>query len=266
MAKLLWTYRIGMPVGALIAIVVPTHSHLLIFSWSHMILLAVLGSPVPKPYHLAAGKKIEIAGYLYTLIGVAAALFAATDSSFASRTLLFPMGAALGTSIFGYFMGGEIAGKSAVTPEKSIRFEGEKVAAELEGFAAALRLVHEQYVKTMSDAKEEFEELHITQAELAKSATKMIGDLNNTMARMLAAVSGSAESVERAGRGIEDHLGEAFIRILSRIRTQAESAADEFGGTANAARDVTKYLSETRILIEELEKILESMTSERWSS
>ncbi|MHB2149997.1 hypothetical protein ACX8XP_13135 [Calditrichota bacterium LG25] len=61
---------------------------------------------------------------------------------------------------------------------------------------------------------------------------------------------------------IEVIFGSTFLASVQTMKDNVKKAADDFKETSTAARDVKKYLSETRILIDELEKLIDLITKE----
>ncbi|MHB2150001.1 hypothetical protein ACX8XP_13155 [Calditrichota bacterium LG25] len=188
---LLFFYRLGIVTALLIAFSGNPHTakfdffiddysnYLFTFSVSHMILLILIGVGISKPYHVFAGTKIQTAGYLHTLIGFSAALFQIDPESFSIFSFIIPIGSALVTSIIGWFVGGEIVERYSLTPQKSMQNEVEKVAVELEGFAKALRVVHEEYINTVNEASKEYKELNKKQTMFLKRGQKLAHNLEN---------------------------------------------------------------------------------------
>lgn len=266
---LLLIYWLGVPIALLIALSGSPHrllisqsvpdvsTYLLAFSVSHMFVLFLFGLLVPQPDNRRAGAKIQMAGYLHTLIGVTSAIFAITSGISTVSLFVIPIGSALLTSIIGWFLGGEIEDRySTMTPASSFQLELEKVLAELGGFPPALRQAQEQFVTTIREMGQEYKQLHRTQSEVFKTAIKMASKLNDTVGPLLAAVSKLADSVTKAADDVDDLFGDRLTSSLAKIGTQGERAASEFEKAANAAQDVAQYLKQHRVLIEELKKIM----------
>lgn len=271
---LLFAYRFGLPAGVLIAFsgspyaaifakVLPDISNsLLAFSLCHMMILVLLGVQVPKPSNELAGSKIKTAGYLYTLIGFLAAMWGIKPGVSTLASFMIPLGSAFVTSVIGWFAGGEIGQKDSIAAETSIRFEREKVLAELAGFSAGVRRVHEDYIKAISAMIAGYRDLHQKQARVAKQATEMARKLTDIAPPIFAELSKWGDCVAKAGREIDKRFGDAFMATLSQIGTNAKRAATELDNTANAAQDVAKYLEQNRVLIEELKRLMDFLASE----
>ena len=247
---LLLIYRLGIFLAVIIAfsggpffrnlgVKVPDFSnYLLPFGIGHMLILSVLGIAAPKADKLMAGSKIQTAGYLHTLIGFAAALILLSPEKEATlNNVLAPLGSAVGTSIIGWFVGGELVEREPVRHEDFIDYKMDAVAKELEGFATAIHEVHKEYVDALKEAVSQLER-EIDTLRKAKTISSEIGG-------MLVPFSSSIESL---------------LRNLREIESKSLEAKNGIAETAMAAKDVAKYLKESRVLIEELERLLDFVT------
>ncbi len=203
----------------------------------HMLVLLAFGLKVAKPSKPVAGAKIQTAGYLHTLIGfVAALLVFNSDDSKSLSTLMVLLGVALFTSIIGWAFGSEIADAGGGPPSRH-GFMDEKmdaVAEEFEGFAEGVRTVHAEYLTALKATVAELRREVDTLKE-AKAAT-------DDLASKLLPISG---------------LSEALLNNLRDLVSKSREARDGLGETAAAARETAKYLSESRVLIVQLERLLD---------
>ena len=212
-------------------------AYLLAFSLGHMVILVALGFMLLSPFHTLAGDKIQTAGYLHTLIGFTAALVRLDPDSFNLISILVPLASALMTSIIGWFLGGEIESRFASATPDPIRLGAEKLTAEFENFASAVRHVHEEYVQIIQQASEDYEGLKAKQSQIVAESTQIADQLNQTF--------------------------KTISQSAARVETDISKLAQELSGVAESARNVAKYLHESRTLITELERLLALINEER---
>lgn len=211
-------------------------SALKFYGIAHMLLLLALGLKVSRPSKPLAGAKIQTAGYLHTLIGfVAALLVFNSDDAKSLSTLMVLLGVALFTSIIGWAFGSEIADAGGAPSRHGFMDERmDAVAKEFDGFAEGVRAVHAEYLAALRAAVAELRREVDTLKE-AKTAT-------DDLAGKLLPIAG---------------LSEALLGNLRDLASKSREARDGLGETAAAARDTAKYLSESRVLIVQLERLLD---------
>jgi len=209
------------------------------FGIAHMLLLCFLGFMVSRPGKPVAGSRIQTAGYLHTLIGFAAALLVLNAADAKLNTLVGLLGNALFTSILGWAVGSEIvdAGGDARRRELFGDATGD-VAKEFEGFADGVRRVHAAYLTALRGAVAELRKEADTLKD-AKAATDALG-------RNLLPVAEASESL---------------LTNLRELASRSREAKDGLRETAAAARETATYLKESRVLIAELERLLEFVRS-----
>lgn len=237
-------------------------NYLFKFSVGHMFILSFLGLLIRKPENVIAGTKIQTAGYLHTLIGFSSALFRISPDSFTMASFMIPLGSALTTSIIGWFVGGEISEKYTSSPQKSVRFEMDRVATELSDFANKLKDIHNEYVQTVKDASQEYRKLHKKQLkfvdkglELAKKLDTVITPIANSSTNFRDAILESTEKIKNSFNG-------EFSKNVSEMKENAKKTSLELSNSADAAKDMAKYLKQTEELIKQLENLIELITEE----
>jgi hypothetical protein len=258
---LLWGYRLGIPAALAAALsgsaifrslglrVPDLSAAVLYLALSHMAVLVVLGFTLREPRERrSAGARIGTAGYLHTLIGFTSALFQIRPEGFTFAALLAPLGAAVGTSILGWFFGGELAGDA----EDAARSGEAGVAAELERFARSARLVHDEYLQTLSAAAEASAEIRVRQQRvLAESA------------EAAEAIQRHITSLGQVAADIGKHLGADFLDSVRGIRARGDEVGAELAKTAAAAAELTRYLEQSHALVAEMERFMDFVTAQR---
>ena len=250
---LLWVYRIGILIAIIIAVSggpyleklginLPNYSNkLFYFGVGHMLLLSILGYWAARRDRVITGTKIQTAGYLHTLIGFAAALILLIpDQERTLNSVLSPLGSAVVTSIIGWFVGGEIIEKQ---PEKRggfLDYEMESIAEELNGFAISISVVHKEYIAALKET--------VSQLERETETLKKAKTISSEIGGLLTPFSASVASLLKNLREIDSMLLEAKKGLSE---------------TTTAAKDVAKYLNESRVLIEQLEGLLEFVSRSR---
>jgi hypothetical protein len=150
------------------------------------------------------------------------------------------LGYALSTSIIGWFAGYEISGN---------REFGSGVNCELESFADTVRVIHGQFQKVMKEQITGYEILHARQFEALKAAI----DVSEKISRLLIPVH----------KKIDEVLGGSLVESLSEIQKRSKGAADEIARMEESASQVADYLSESRVLIDQLEKLMDLITARK---
>lgn len=210
---------------------------LLVFGVIHMVFLVLLGFFVAKRDKPLAGGKIQTAGYLHTLIGFAAALLLINSPTFSLPSLISPLGSAVFTSIIGWFVGGEIAERGSSGRENFIDTKMDAVAKEFEDFAVGIRRIHEKYLTTIRETISELER-ETDALRKARITTTDLSEILDPVAR----------------------LSETLLRNLRELAAKSQEAKEGLADTASAARDTAKYLRDSRVLIEQLENLLDSVS------
>lgn len=232
---------------------------ILVFAVAHVLALALMGVFAAGGDRARAGIRVQTAGYLHTLIGFAAALYRLDAGNPAMANVLTPLGSALSTSILGWWLGGELSGER--NTDLRIGSEAERFASELEGFSKAVRRLQEEYVKTMTDAVKSFKEMKSQQVEALREATGGVGRLEKAIDEVQKRLSTLDRSLAAAARNAEGSLGEPFVRAMAEVLEHTRNLSTELKEVAGGARDSAEYLKESRILIEELEKLAEVIAS-----
>ena len=241
-------------------------------SLTHVLLLSLYGWLfVKKPRILVISNKIETAGYLHTLIGFIVAIIRLQQEELQLEAIFIPIGSALGTSVIGWFLGGLLTEEYTSRSELSLRTEAERLATELSGFSAMIRRIHEDYIKTITEANTEFEQLHEKQEQmylsadrtvenLKKNSEKLVTNLLNVLSPIESAVKNISDTLQNSSKDVKKYLGDDFSETLRNMNSQFENLKNNMTGVNASAQDVAKYLKESRILIEQLEKLFDLIT------
>lgn len=216
-------------------------------SVSHVILLAVLSFSLTGIDKLVAGSKVQTAGYLHTLVAFVL-IFAQVENEFTLDVVLYPMGAALITSILGWFIGGEIVGRIG-TKGVSLENEAGKLASELEGFTHAIHKIHENYTNTLHKANKEFNALHKEQSKMYNKVSKLSETAENLI-----------KTLDFTSNSIKENLGSNFEKSIVNISGKFTKLANEVEKSTDSAKDVSEYLKQSQVLIKQLEALLDLVT------
>ncbi len=215
----------------------------LIFSISHVLILAAIGFRSKKTDKVFAGSKVQTAGYLHTLLAFVL-IFAQVKETLSIDAIFHPMGAALITSILGWFLGGELISFKTVST-KSLQNESKKLADELGGFCQTIEKIHEDYVKNLTEINQELSTLHNEQTEIYKKASKFAKILDDTSYK------------------ISKNLGGEFDNSISNLSQKLITLRKEVETSTKATKDVAKYLYQSRVLIEQLEGLIDYIINEK---
>ena len=233
-----------------------------------------------------AGERIQTAGYLHTLIGFSIALLHVSSSQegFNIGEVMQPLGSALITSILGWFAGGELSSIKREGDVPGIKDEMGKLSTELDGFTNKVRATHKNYIKTIQGFSEEYGRLLDKQSKesekLLDRQKKLIEELINGSNGVLTKTKETLGQLDASSRGLIDAMnktnglskefneefgkfGEEFKETTSRIQENAKAHAEALQGATLEAKNAEKYLSESRVLIAELEKLLNYISTIR---
>lgn len=230
--------------------------YILPFSLTHMLVLIFMGYRFPKALRIIPGERVQTAGYLHTLIGFSAALLHVSTQDFNISEIMGPLGSALITSILGWFAGGELL--SSVPDKSATGVKGEmgRLAVELEGFTKAVKAAHTTYITTINGASEEYIKLQEKQKEVISGSTKGLNEVENTLRRLNTSYRDLLDSVEQASKELSKNFGDEFEKATQQVLANAKSHANALHGAAHEAENTRKYLAESRVLIAELEKLI----------
>lgn len=271
-----------------------TNSLIVFFGVGHVIYLAFLGWKMTNPADkLGAGLRVQTAGYLHTLVGFTAALFQLNPNDLLN-SIIGPLSYALLTSVFGWLFGGELVNDSQEEESIGVEKEAKKVSQELRSFADEMAVIHRKYLERIENSSQGFEEnlakvsaayermfdsysatlnrLNTKQNELleqlSNSQGKFIQEQNNSYESMNNAINQSIslsyslhESVENFVNKLSDLS--SLSDNMGYLNEQTNLAAQSMQETADASYQTSQYLNNSRVLIEELEKVLESVAKSK---
>lgn len=250
----LWTYRLGIISAIIIAVVLKFGQLLFYTSILHMLLLIILGvlfRQYDKQGIIAA--KIQVAGYLHTLIGFSSALlligFAQEPSV---KLIMAPLGAALVTSIMGWFAGGEFSEKDNITYKP---VKAENLPQEMQNFMQSISQSHQEYVALIQVITKDHQKLHHSQQKALQDALKVSSQLNDLLLPIATNMTDFSNSIEKASKAVSMHLMESKSQ-LSEIRSHLERVK-------GASEEVADYLEKSTILINAMEKLLQSIADKQ---
>ncbi|TPX27010.1 hypothetical protein ACRYJJ_00030 [Cylindrospermopsis raciborskii G7] len=272
---------------------------ILVFGVGHVVFLAIMGFKIQKPKDRAtAGLRVQTAGYLHTLIGFSAALFQ-LDPENLLETIVVPLSYALFTSIVGWCLGGELVNELHEQSGDPITNESEKLAQEFRNFADSLTVIHRRYAQEISNASESFQDhlqrvavayermldtyevqlnrLNTKHAELSSqletSQQRFVDSQNRCYVQMESAIRRSIESSDQLNNSIHDFasaLSREEISYLANgfesLNAQTNSASQSMEKVVVSSKNVSKYLDNSKVLIEELENLLNLISSYRRTS
>lgn len=271
-------YVFGVVVGVVVALTDLFPSEfLLVVGLTHLLLLVLWGLLLlPRSLKLAAGERVQTAGYLHTLIGFAAALVSLERGDVELTAVLYPLGSALSTSIIGWLLGGEIASLGVNAERRVLDSEYQQVAHELAEFSESLRQVHGVYLSTLDRATDAYQKMHVQQITLLQQHqqlhAKLIGDseqacnrlaetqgqlgdrLNALFAQSIVRLGELSTSFDRANHQLQNpevDRSKDSARTAASTRVQGEIArsnppnnpftAESFPGTEKDSRDRTQW-------------------------
>lgn len=246
--------------------------NLLYISVAHVILLFALAWLIEKTP--STGGKIQTAGYLHTIIGFILAVIRLQQQDLVLEAIFIPIGSALSTSLLGWFLGGLIPDAEPILPEMKIRSEADKLAAELSGFSLIIKKLQNDYVVNLTEANEQFEKLYKKQEamylsadrtveSLKKNSQKLVENLMEAVTPMEASVKAISEALKTTSGEVKRHLGDDFTKTLQNMNAQFKQLNENTERANVSAQDVAKYLRETRVLIEELERLFDLVIREK---
>ncbi|MHA7831799.1 MAG: hypothetical protein ACX93O_11925 [Flagellimonas sp.] len=248
---------------------------LLIVSVSHVLILSAYSFfGIRKNRSLIVGSKIQTVGYLHTLIGFIVAVIRLQKGGIALEQIFMPIGSALSTSLLGWWLGGIITDTDAASSELKIKTEAEKLAAELSGFSAIIRDIQERYIKSLKEASDQIEVVTKKQASMYLSADKTVSQLKANSEKIVNnllevidpvedAVSSISATLQKTSKDVETYMGTGFSDTLKNINQQFDQLSTDMKNADDSIQSVAKYLSESRALMNEMEKLLDLIIKEK---
>jgi methyl-accepting chemotaxis protein len=249
---------------------------LFVLGVTHMLVLLGVSFMTDVKDRVQAGEQVQTAGYLHTLIGFAVALLLirssinSTGAEFGIATVLGPLGSALVTSIIGWFVGGLIIRSGGIAETEvgrseleALRTESGRVAAELAGFANGVRRAHEDYLKGVIGLSAAHKELTAKQRDALDRSVTVATEIGDHLNKLKASVAGLSSVIESLATDVSAHLGEPMRVTLRDVAGAAKEVETGLKTTAESAKSTAKYLQESRVLIEELERVLDSVVDAR---
>lgn len=243
-------------------ILIPDFSdYILPYSVSHMILLIFLGYRMPVTIRHIPGERVQTAGYLHTLIGFSTALLNVTSQDFVIGDIMGPIGSALLTSILGWFVGGEFSSHKSSEGVLGIKDDMDKLALEITGFAHAVKSAHSQYISTIHGASDEYKKLKSKQEEIILSSTKGLEEVESILSRLNITHQSLLKSLDNTSNTLSRSFGDEFKEKSQKVLENVNLCSVAFKDTANEAKNTSQYLSESRVLIEELDRLLKYVST-----
>ena len=270
---------------------------------SHVAVLAFFGFFMKQPKDkIAAGLRVQTSGYLHTLIGFSGALFQ-LDPENLLNTIVVPLSYALFTSIIGWCLGGELVNEFHEEEGDPLKDEIEKIASRFRSFSDELTVIHEKYIEQIKACSKQIEgsaqsfqdnmskvgasyermiktyeaQLNVLNAkqsellnQLESHQRRFVNSQNKCYTEIESAIKKSIELSDSLNNSIESLSSTFSTRYLSDITNsitslneQTKSASDGMNQVASQSYDVAKYLNDSQILIEQLEKLLDSISHYR---
>jgi chromosome segregation ATPase len=260
---------------------------------SHVCFLAFLGFQMKEPKQkIACGLRVQTSGYLHTLIGFCGALLQLQPQNLL-ETIKIPLSYALVTSIIGWWFGGELVNRFHEEDDDPIKDEVEKIASKFRSFSDEITVIHEKYIKQIESSAKSFQdnmsEVGASYERMIKTYEAQLNRLNSKQSELLnqlesyqkqfvnsqnscyrAIESEIKKSIELSYslNGSIESLSSSFsTKYISSITSNITSlnehtklASDGMNQVASQSYDVAKYLNDSQILIEQLEKLLDSIS------
>jgi len=263
---------------------------------SHVFVLAMIGFKMQQSKDkAAAGLRVQTSGYLHTLIGFSGALFQ-LDPQNLLATIVVPLSYALFTSIIGWFFGGELVNEFNEQQGGGIANEAERLIREFKSFSDSLSAIHKQYIQKIKDASDSFEsqlqkvgeayermvdtqevqfdrlskkqldllaQLEVYQKEFIDSQNKCYGEMDNAIQKSINSSDKLNASVDALTSALSTKELSSITSNFVYLSEQTKVASDNMLQVATTSQNVAKYLKDSKILIDQLEKLLSSINSYR---
>lgn len=254
---------------------------LLGLSLGHLVFLSVIAWLKvwgKKADNVDIGSRLATTGYLHTLIGTCAALVAAADFSGdvnEIQQIIKPIGAALGTSIIGWWMGKEI--QRSVWGSVSERSEfGEEVDNAFGELARSVRnLSHklsnsgdewkksvDSLSKKLDDAGDDMvKKWQASVDNLQKALNGASDDLKKTIEAASAGLktaTSSVSSLSTSVKSILDTTNKQVKKLSSSLESSIKAIAEESAKTSSSMATIS---SGAKITAEKITEINESLES-----
>ncbi len=141
---------------------------------------------------------------------------------------------------------------------------------EIEKLSRELHYVHETYLTSVSELAASHAGIHEKHIEVLqkqeaalRQAAEIAGKLNNDLDPIHSTALDFGATVNKVQRALQENLGPTFQQTLKDIADEAVKARGGLKDAAGAAEETRKYLQQSRVLITELEQLLEAVAVEK---
>lgn len=229
---------------------------------------------IPKPRIPIISNKIQVAGYLYTLIGFIISVLRLQANHLKIEEIYVPIGISLATSVLGWFLGGLLADEDNASMDISLKSETDKLANEIQSFSNVISKLHVEYAEAIKDATKEMKKLIAKQSslysegdkiveEMKKNSADLISNLNQSLEPLGNSVAGISSTLQTLSSEVKKNMGKEFVDSLDTINAGFKNLNTNVGESAKEAKNVADYLGQSRKLIDELKMLLDLIIKER---
>lgn len=218
-------------------------------------------SPVDRP---EAGYRVQTAGYLEALIGIAAALvpLAGQPGNFNLSQVALPIATSLGTSILGWLLGGELVGTHHHGAGGN-RDSGP--AGEMGEFSLRISEAHDRYLALV-------ERITASLAQAGQAHLDLVRSVNDsgkegarlaaeTSSRIRAVQTALAESLQTLERGSSGGLVASAEQLKKSLEEASSGLKEGLQTSREATREFTEFLRQAKLLVQGLEEMMKYLAS-----
>jgi hypothetical protein len=263
-----WFYVLSIAGTALYASVAHHYGqewHLVFVRFGVVIALTLWGfrlGPMERP---EAGYRVQTAGYLEALIGIAAALVplaGQNSADFSLAKVAMPIATSLGTSILGWLLGGELVGTHH-HGRGGNRDSGP--AGEMVEFSLRISEAHDRYLALV-------ERITASLAQAGQAHLDLVRSVNDsgkegarlaaeTSSRIRAVQTALAESLQTIERGSSSGLVASAEQLKKSLEEVSSGLKEGLQTSREATREFTEFLRQAKLLVQGLEEMMNYLAS-----
>ena len=217
-----------------------------------------------------AGHRVQTAGYLEALIGIAAALrLIYLHEASGLEGVAGPIATSLGTSIVGWLLGGELVGHSNASGGTSGINLGSAIGAD-QGFSQELRDAQSRYLRIV-------DEVTASLAKAGEAHVDLVKATNDSSREGVKLATGLAERIRDVQAGLEEGLAalekgtnRGMVASAEELRKNLQQASIELkeamGAVTNSAKEFREFTREAKLLVQSLDEMMRYIASMRGKS
>ena len=261
-------FYIGMIIfTVLVARIDPDGAFLVALRFGVVFVLAFWGFRLSGWERAEAGHRVQTAGYLEALIGIGAALILLQEGKKSGlEQIALPIATSIGTSIVGWLLGGELAGRYSGPSGSS----PSTLLGEDHDFSSELLQAQSRYLRIVDD-------ITASLAKAGQAHLDLVNAANESSREGARLASNLSERIRNVQSGLEEGLAalekgtnRGMVASAEELRKSLQQASTELkeamGAVSASAKQFSEFTREAKVLIQSLDEMMRYIASTRGKS